>query len=289
MKRERVRSLAWAAIVPALMMVVGCAGIARHMQSSSHKKIDEPPFFRDFAKNTPAQGSGFQLLPVKAGTDKMWFSPSLEPLQSAMNDYLAEQAWVPVRTGLSWVDKESPRVQFGDAELVLSSSNDDEKSSVEIPMVLHVTQPSRSWSEIWLENGEGQSDYTLLLWLELSAYKVNQKDWKGSKEIRLGTGYRMAVPWLTSLDDPVPVIHLTGVLLDREGKVVRAGAEGFFTKRTSFLRSVVGFSEWVTAADVAKVLTEHVREDLPGSPLAWQVALQNVVAHLLGRDDLVRK
>ncbi|HSL69113.1 MAG TPA: hypothetical protein VK864_02670, partial [Longimicrobiales bacterium] len=103
-----------------------------------------------------------------------------------------------------------------------------------------------------------------------------------SKEIELGTGYTMALPWLTSLDDPVTVLQLTGALIGRDGRALRIGAEGLIAHRTSFLLSALGAQRIISDEDVERVRSAR-REDLPGQPLVWQVALRRLVAGLTGQ------
>ena len=105
---------------------------------------------------------------------------------------------------------------------------------------------------------------------------VRQKDWKGNKSIEIGTDRAVPVPWLTSLDDPVQVLLLTGAVSDRSGKVLRVGAEGLIARRTGMPASIVGVQEILTEEDLASVM--EARE---GKDPAWRVALRNLVANLL--------
>ena len=53
----------------------------------------------------------------------------------------------------------------------------------------------------------------------------------------------MPLTWLTSLDDPVQVLQLTGVLVAPDGRVLRVGAEGVLARRTGMAASMAGAQE----------------------------------------------
>jgi hypothetical protein len=101
-----------------------------------------------------------------------------------------------------------------------------------------------------------------------------------TKEVALGTGYRQSIKFLTAEDKPVEVLHLTGVLLDATGKVVRAGAEGIVLRDTPFIAQAVDASRVFDAQEIQRVLSQERRNDLPGSPLKIDVALDNLLAQL---------
>ena len=127
-------------------------------------------------------------------------------------------------------------------------------------------------------------EHALIVTLELGQYWPRQKGLGLAKEVQLGTGYAVSVPWLTSLEKPVAVVQLTGALVTRDGKAVRIGAEGMMAKRTNIGLSAIGAQMLVTDDDVEKLRTAR-REDLPGQPLVWQVALRTLVGQLTGRAD----
>lgn len=121
------------------------------------------------------------------------------------------------------------------------------------------------------------SDYLIVLQLRLEPQWIHQKNLSGKKEVRLGTRHTQALPWLTSLESPVWVLQVTGALVDREGKIVRSGAEGIWALRTPFKASMFRAERLVHAAAVDSVRTELVREDLPHRPLAWAAAVEELI------------
>jgi hypothetical protein len=75
-------------------------------------------------------------------------------------------------------------------------------------------------------------------------------------------------------------MHVTGALLDANGRGVRIGAEGFLARRSPIVASGFGLQHLITDADVGAALIER-RAELPGQPLAWQVALQQLLRGIL--------
>jgi len=121
----------------------------------------------------------------------------------------------------------------------------------------------------------------LVITLELGQYWPRQKGLSLSKEVRLGSDYAVSVPWLTSLEKPVAVVQLTGALIGRDGRAVRIGAEGLMAKRSNIVLSALGAQMLVSDEDIEQLRTLR-REELPGQPLVWQVALRTLVSELIG-------
>ena len=119
----------------------------------------------------------------------------------------------------------------------------------------------------------------MVITLEVGQYLTRQRGLVGAKDVDLGTNNVAKLPWLTSLETPVTVLQLTGALVDRDGKAIRIGAEGFYVRRTRLGISAIGGQELIGDEDIVKA-REARRDDLAGSPLAWRVALGNLVAGL---------
>lgn len=253
-----------------VILFVSCAT----MQSISEKTVEGAPYCIDLKKHVSVPSDSVCFLPVTLSEEKFFFSPNLKPLQKAVESELK----IYVRD--KWKDypilgEQKPKVLFGVDEFF---AEDDDKNAVDPPLVFKVFQPSQNWMATWKPPRKG---YYLVVEVNVSAYKVRQKNWKGSKEVEMGTGYKVAVPWLTSLDDPIPVVQMVGMVLDQDGKVVRAAAEGFYVKRTSFGLSLLGVSETITKSDIESILVSHKRQDLNGKPLAYKVALKNLIKQLV--------
>jgi len=153
-------------------------------------------------------------------------------------------------------------------------------------MKLAVGRPSAAWVERTRASMTGAGvSRALVVTLEVGQMLLRQTGLRGSKELELGTGHTAKFPWLTSLETPVAVLQLTGALVDQEGKAIRIGAEAFQAKRTPFLASSMGAQALLHDDDVAEARTRR-RDDLPGKPLAWRIALEHLVSQLTGRDPV---
>jgi hypothetical protein len=151
-------------------------------------------------------------------------------------------------------------------------------------MRLAVGRPSEEWvTRAQSKLAQTGATHTLVITLEMGQYLMRQTGWRGSKSVELGSGNVQSLPWLSSLETPVPVLQITGALIDSDGKAVRIGAEGIAAQRTRLLVSAVGGQELFGDEEVAKVRIAR-RDDLPGQPLAWQVALRTLVAGLTGEN-----
>ena len=149
------------------------------------------------------------------------------------------------------------------------------------PMRLAVGRPSVEWTE-WMDAllAEQGVDGVIVVTLEVGQYLVRQRGLRGRKVVELGTSHEVGLPWLTSLETPVTVLQLTGALVGPGGKALRIGAEGLLAHRTSMRVSAIGGQEVVTDEDILQLRAAR-REDLPGAPLVWSVALRTLVTSLL--------
>jgi hypothetical protein len=195
---------------------------------------------------------------------------------------LSPERSLPERTALGV----APDVRFGCiTELDLQGADCAERGDSALgrrrqTMKLAVGRPDARWVQ-WMAASmdAANTPVTIVITLEVGQYLMKQKGLVGKKIVELGTDHAVELPWLSSLEAPVNVLQLTGVLVDRTGKAVRIGAEGIVAKRTPLLASAVGAQALLTDADVALVRTSR-REDLAGQPLAWQVALRTLVRQL---------
>jgi hypothetical protein len=179
-----------------------------------------------------------------------------------------------------------PDVQFGCERI---PGDDCQDADDRRPMRLAVARPSRNWVEsVRTEAVRADADRVLVISLEVGNYLPRQRNWRGDKEVQLGTGYSVAVPWLTALDRPASVLQVTGALMDLEGRAVRIGAEGLVARRTNIILGGFGIQALISDEDVERARTTR-RDDLPGQPLVWQAALSNLVAELTGRPDLASR
>lgn len=217
---------------------------------------------------------------------------ALQPLVAAMNAYLDSLGWSKSLAGEALLEKGAPYVYVGSAEgeaappAAAMQRQEHDKYS---PMRIDIQDPSAAWRAPLPELAGGQQvDYLLLLKLGFSEYPISDKGMFG-KKVLLGTGYEQSVKFLSAEDRPLEVLQVTGILLDREGKVVAAGAEGIIAKDTPFWAQVLEVKEGSGNAALQQLVHDERRTDLAGRPLKWQAALNNLMAHLLAQPGRLMK
>lgn len=151
------------------------------------------------------------------------------------------------------------------------------------PMALYLEKPPKAWRQSFSQQMvEQEADFALLLWIGLTEYPKADKG-LFKKKVVLGTDYEHEIRFLSAVDKPVEVLQLTGVLLDHEGNVIRAGAEGFLHEDSPFWVQALEAGTTIDGNAIEKLFTEERREDLPGRPLAWKVAVDNLMSQLSKR------
>jgi hypothetical protein len=253
--------------------------------------LDHPPYFagRTEAVNAAAVGH-FPIAYQRGAAQSVVFEPEGGPgspmgrLLVEMNRYLdslrGRHAWDSVLPP----GAVPPDVSFGCLTAAPGGDCLTEEDSLtgggSDQMRLAVGRPSQQWIAYAASLGARDSTpHSLVITVELSQYLLRQKGILGKKVLELGTGYTASFPWLTSLDTPVQVVQLTGALMGRDGRAVRIGAEGMLARRTDLLTSSIGGQNLITDEEIAR-LRDQRRDDLPGQPLVWQVAMQNLVLAL---------
>jgi hypothetical protein len=300
---RRVRPLGLLVIAPiAGLAFTGCATTGATFRSGVGDSFPERPPYRAGAPQGVVGETRVAILPVgyqRGAAQPDIFEPSSAPaspisaLLAEMNAYLdslTRAAGSAMAVRVASPAGTPPDVRFGCVRDATDDCADPDEvgpavraASTDQPrMQLAVGRPSPEWTaaaRAALEQGNAR--HALVLTLEVGQYWVSKSGWTNRKSIELGTGYSMPLPWLTSLDAPVNVLQVTGALMDRDGLAVRIGAEGMLARRTSLVMSGVGAQALITDDDVQQLRTLR-REDLPGQPLVWQVALRQLVADLAG-------
>ncbi|HUQ81875.1 MAG TPA: hypothetical protein VM076_12075 [Gemmatimonadaceae bacterium] len=272
-----------------------CATAGATYQSGvAPKTFDRPPFYAGVAASTgPSRVAHLAVRYQRGAEQAALFEPKggsgspAAALVADMNAFL-DSLGATARVAPASEPGTAPNVRFGcavDAAGDCTEEGEVAGNGSNRRLELSVGRPSQEWID-WLGGALGtSSDHALVITLELGQYWPKQKGLSLSKEVQLGTGYSVGVPWLTSLEKPVAVVQLTGALVGRDGRAVRIGAEGMMAKRTNIGLSALGAQMLVTDDDIAQLRTLR-REDLPGQPLVWQVALRTLVSQLTGRTDL---
>jgi hypothetical protein len=256
------------------------------------KLLEHPPWFA--GRNDPVSSSAIGHFPVayQRGADQsVIFEPEgganrpMGKLLVELNGYLdtlrARKAYDPIPP----VGAVPPDVMFGCRTDPVGDCLEQKDSVIGGNMRLAVGRPSQQWIQYAASLAAGDSgSHTLVITVEIGQYLLRQKGILGNKILELGTGYTANFPWLTSLDTPVQVVQLTGALVASDGRAVRIAAEGMLARRTDLLTSSIGGQKLITDEEIV-LLRDQRREDLPGQPLVWQVAMRNLVIALTSDGD----
>ena len=204
-------------------------------------------------------------------------------LLQAMNAHLDSLAGDRLLRPVDPVAGTPPDVRFGCEQDVLDEcvlTDGDRDGDPE--MRLAVGRPSRQWTEAAAARlADVEADALLVLTLETGWYWPRQTSWRGGKAVDLGTDRTVSLPWLTSLEDPVSVIQITGSLVGPDGRAIAIGAEGLLARRASILLAGFDVRALITEDDVERLLTARVEGDADG-PLVWQKAIDDMVDRLTG-------
>jgi hypothetical protein len=254
------------------------------MAETTRGNLDRPPYYDGKLKSAVRPAAH---VPVKYRVVPGSLDPTPERSKSlgAVLDSLNAEI---VRLGLTVAlpadlgTQRQPGVTFG-CRRGGTEANGTPRASDEIDpteprrMAFRVEDASKQWRELArLATGDSLRAIVCVQ-LGFDEYWVRQKDWKGNKVIDLGSTRSMPITWLTSLDDPVQVLQLTGALVSPDGRVLRVGAEGLLARRTGMTASMVGAQEVLTEDDL-RTLTDPAPD---GSGPVWRSALRELVSRLL--------
>lgn len=248
--------------------------------STSTRPVKQPPYYRGKIPQGSVARLPVVLAPLPAGLPEEWLPvAALERLAADLEQRLSRTLPAPLLSvGGGGGPVVAPTVYLG-----CSLDLTDECSEEERVNVLSVTGGTAEWRRLVnraaAETGSGR---VLAVELAIAPQWIAQRGLKGKKEVRLGTGHVQPLAWLTSLDTPVWVLQVTGVVVAPDGKVARSGAEGIWALRTPFRASALGAQKLMTEEDVEQVREAQRRPDLPGQPRVWEAALDQLVAQLLG-------
>lgn len=209
---------------------------------------------------------------------------ALQPFINAMNAYLDSLGMRKRLPSDLLASKGAPYVYVGSAEgegappEAAMQRNEHDKFP---PMVIHLQNASSDWRTAFREAARAsQVEYVIWIKLGFSEYPKAGKGIFGKKVV-LGTGYEENIKFLSAEDKPVEVLQVTGMVLDREGNVVRAGAEGIAAKDSPFWVQVLEAQQAMNNEALQNLLQHERREDLPDRPLKWQAALRSLATQLL--------
>jgi len=272
--------------VLASLIVLSLATLAAPVHAAAQRgNFDRPPYYDGKPKGAvkPAAHVGVRYRTEPGSLDP---TPERSQALAAVLDSLnAELSRLGLTVALApepSSKERAPDVAFGCRRggtgsdgLPLSASEIDTREPRR--MVFEVEDASKKWREELKAAAGTNVKGIVSVQLGFGEYWVRQKDWKGNKVIDLGATRSMPLTWLTSLDDPVQVLQLTGALVAPDGRVLRVGAEGLLARRTGMAASMVGAQEVLTEEEL-KRLTEP---SASGAGPLWRAALRDLVTGLL--------
>lgn len=152
------------------------------------------------------------------------------------------------------------------------------------PMIIYMSKGKDDWKEaVFNTASEYEVEYLMKIWISFAQYPKSDKGLV-KKKVILGTNYESEIRFFSAIDKPVEVLQLSAFLTDKNGSIVRAGAEGLIYNDTPFWLQVLEVEELIDDKMLAHLLHEERREELPGNPLVLDIALSNLIAQLLDRD-----
>jgi hypothetical protein len=272
-----------------LFLSVSCAG-ATIGSGVGDTLLDSPPYYAGLLNADTSRIGHFAIVYQRGGSQDALFDPRagtgtpVARLLEEMNVYL-DSLSLTQPIGPAPSGARAPDVRFScetDAIGDCLAPGSNARSRSNAYMHLSVRRPSTEWITRAAETADSAGvGRMLLLTLEVGNYWPRQTNLLGSKEVELGTSHVMKLPWLTSLDNPVNVLQITGALIGPDGMAIRIGAEGMLARRSNLLESALGVQRVISEEDVEQLRTAR-RTDLPDRPLVWQVALRQLVRGLLG-------
>jgi hypothetical protein len=285
--RAAMSAVASGLIVGATFCAGGCATLDAYATGETHR-LNGAPYYVDIVRERRA-AEPLLVLPATLSAElEMSFEyagrlATFAPILAAVNARLAALVPCCVHAGLGAWPQGAPRLYVGSA----AADNAPPSAEQEIlahdqfaPMVLHLERPRTGWRTALGELSEAHGGaWVLSIELGVVQYPKRRAGTFGKKVV-LGTGHEQRLRFLTAEDKPVEVLQLAGMLIDPSGRVVRAGAEGIIARDTAFMRQAFDVVELIDDLDLTSVLTDARRDDLPGSPLKWEVALDVLVQQL---------
>ena len=271
----------------AMLAIPGCAALDE-MAVGRTDRLERAPFYKTYVKTGVPSGN-VVFLPV--GVDPVSLDNHLaggreellQPLLQAFDKYIAEQACCR-RSTASLPDTGQPWIYVGSSEGEYAPPQaDDQRMEYEKypPMVIHLDKPGAAWRQQAAQSiAEDNASGMIVLQLSFAQFPKADQGFFGKKVV-LGTNYEQAIKFLSAEPKPVEVLEITGMLLDASGQVVRAGAEGIIGRDAPFWAQVLEAGRDIDNAAIEGVLNDERRSELPGAPLSWQVAIDNLLWQLM--------
>lgn len=272
-----------------ILIVVGWSNL-NALATDRTDRLKGAPFYKTYNKKAviAKAGVGCVAISLDAITKSEFLyvgrEQALQPLVNAMTAYWDSLGMSKRLPNDLLALKGAPYVYVGSAEgegappeAAMQRTEHDKFP----PMVIHIQNAASGWRTA-LREAMQASQVEYMIWIKLG-FSEYPKAGKGifGKKVVLGTGYEENIKFLSAEDKPVEVLQVTGMVLDREGSVVRAGAEGIAAKDSPFWVQVLEAQQAMNNEALQNLLQHERREDLPDRPLKWQAALRSLATQLL--------
>ena len=285
LRRDFRRHLA-RVVVPVALAASGCASLDQAAVGRTDR-LAGAPFYVTYARSNPSGPTIVLPITVDAASAEPFNmagrEKALQPLLDALNDALAAHnccrfvgaAALPRQAGpvayLGMLDGDNAPPGTG-----LEQADYEEYS----PMILHVLKPGAQWQTAAAAiAAENNASRILVVQLAFTQFPKADRGYFGKKVV-LGTGYEVPVRFFSAVDKPIEVIALTGILLDARGGLLRAGGEGIIGYDAPFWVQVFEAGKDIDNQAVERLVTKERRDDLPGQPLNWQAALEQLLRQM---------
>lgn len=273
-------------------------GVPLSAYAQNSYRLDKAPFFKSFKKDKLDEETQIAHLPVvidKETTAEFFYQGRekiLQPLIHEMNRYLDSLAWSPVikSESISAISKGTPYLFVGSAGSEIAPPGADmlqEEYDTYPPMIMHVQKPSKEWKAKMAELlAQTDTEYALAFWIGFNEYPKGKKGFF-KKKVVLGTDYEPEIRFLSDELEPVEVLQLSALLIRKDGEIIKAGAEAFLYEDAPFWVQVLEASTSIDDKTIKRSVADIRRNDLPGQPLAWKVAMTHLLNHLSQHPGLI--
>ena len=279
------RTIAKGAVALLVLGVTGCATLDQAAVGRTDRLTD-PPFYKTYAKST---GGTTIVLPIFVDPESAepfnmaGRESALEPLLDALDAALAAQSCCRHVASPSLPATGGPIVYLGmlDGEFAPSGTGLEQEFYEEYsPMILHVLDPRPDWRAAAIAIAAREQASSILV-VQLAFTQFPKAD-RGAfgKKVVLGTDYEVPVRFFSAVDKPIEVIVLTGILLDPSGEPLRAGGEGIIGYDAPFWVQVFEAGKDIDTRAIERLVADERRDDLPGRPLNWQAALEQLMQQM---------
>lgn len=270
-------------------LLLGAAGCATLEQAAVGRtdRLTGAPFYKTYTKRAAA-GTTI-VLPVVVDPESAepfnmaGREAALEPLLDALDGALARQPCCRYVASPALPKTGGPVVYLGmlDGEFAPPGTGLEQEYYEEYsPMILHVLDPRAEWRAAAAAiAAREQASSILIVQLAFTQFPKADRGVFGKKVV-LGTDYEVPVRFFSAVDKPIEVVALTGILLDPSGEPLRAGGEGIIGYDAPFWVQVFEAGKDIDTGAVERLVAGERRDDLPGRPLNWQAALEQLLQQM---------